>query len=270
MLEYEVGARKRCSEGARSGRGEGSPALRKSPLPGRTREPAEPRRPLGRRTLPAAVAGCFRAAQGPRVTRGCVELCRDLWSLQPGRSARRQPREDKRQRWPSHRASHRRGVTAPNTPLPTPNARVQRGDAGPALVPVTISTRDNPTRHSQLREQGLRCLGCLRLSCHSQGSSSEPNLRQEQEEGLPPLPPRQGTESQLCQQEGGGYCGARAIFPPAVSCQGISHPTFQFWKARINLLPAVTARSPSSSCLLGAYPGLRATRLLLMLRCNRR
>lgn len=22
---------------------------------------------------------------------------------------------------------------------------------------------------------------------------------------------------------GGGYCGARAIFPPAVSCQGISH-----------------------------------------------
>lgn len=200
MLEYEVGARRRCSEGARSASGEGSPALRKSPLPGRTREPAEQRRPLGRRALPAAVAGCFRAAQGPRVTRGCVELCRDLWSLQPGRSARRQPREDRRQRWPSHGASHHRGVTAPNTPLPTPNARVQRGDAGPAPVPVTVSTRDNPTRHSQLRAQGLRCLGCLRLSCHSQGSSSEPNLRQEQEEGLPP---RQGTESQLCQQEGG-------------------------------------------------------------------
>lgn len=81
------------------------------------------------------------------------------------------------------------------------------------------------------------------LSWHSQRSSGEPNLRrEEEEEGLSPLPPHQGTESQLCQQEG-GYFSAGNIFPPPVNCQGISHPVSQFWKARISL-PAPSLPTP--------------------------
>lgn len=155
-------------------------------------------------------------------------------------------------------------------PLPTPNAQVQRGDAGPALIPITAPTRDNPSHQhvtTSYVHKGWDASDASFSPATPKGSAV--NLRQEEAEGISPLPPHQGTESQLCQQEE-GYFRARDIFPPPVSCQGASHPIFKFWKARINLLPAVTVKSPSSSCLLRAHPGLLATRLLLMLRCNSR
>lgn len=89
MLEEGVGAKKRCSDSARFLAAVRAAQHRPRALsPQQTREPAEQRQLLGRRALPAAVAGCFPAAWAPRVTRGCVELCRDLWPPQPSGSTR--------------------------------------------------------------------------------------------------------------------------------------------------------------------------------------
>lgn len=89
MLEEVVGAKKRCSDSARSLAAVRAAQQRPRALSLRqTWEPAEQRQLLGRRALPAAVAGCFPATWGPRATRGCVELCRDLWSPQASWSTR--------------------------------------------------------------------------------------------------------------------------------------------------------------------------------------